>query len=118
MKAVFHLATCNTCQRILKEWNLPEEVELREIKSQAMTETEVDQMAELAGSYEALFSRRARKFRGLGLHEMELSEQDYRRYLLQDYTFLKRPVLVWEDQIYVGNSAKNVAAAGEFLQAR
>ncbi|MEM9985419.1 MAG: ArsC/Spx/MgsR family protein [Bacteroidota bacterium] len=117
MKAVFHLATCNTCQRILKEWKLPTEVVLREIKSEPMTAAEVDHLASLAGSYEALFSRRARKFRGMGLHERELSEPDYRRYLLEDYTFLKRPVLVWENQIYVGNSPKIVAAAGEFLKA-
>jgi arsenate reductase len=48
-------------------------------------------MKELAGSYEALFSRRAMKYRSMGLNEMELSEDDYRKYILEEYTFLKRP---------------------------
>ena len=78
----------------------------------------MDELKELAGSYEALFSRVARKYRELGLHELELKEADYRKeYLLQDYTFLKRPVLVIGRQIFIGNQAKTVAAAKAALKA-
>lgn len=73
-------------------------------------------MKELAGSYEALFSRRAMKFRSMGLHEQNLEETDYRRLILEEYTFLKRPVLLLDDQIFVGNSKKVVAAGREALQ--
>jgi arsenate reductase len=65
-------------------------------------------MKKLAGSYEALFSRRAIKYRALGLHERELNESDYRRLILEDYTFLKRPVAIIGNQIFVGNSPKVV----------
>ena len=116
MRAFFYLSTCNTCQRIQGEWALPTDVELREIKGQPLTEAEVDQLRALAGSYEALFSRRAMKFRQWGLHEQSLTEDDYRRYLLADYTFLKRPVLVLDDQVFIGNSKKQVAAAKAALQ--
>lgn len=115
MATFYHLATCNTCQRIRTELSLSSEVELREIKSSPLTEAEVDFLKELAGSYEALFSRRARKFRELGLHEKELTEEDYRKYLLEDYTFLKRPVLVRGEQIFIGNAKKTVQAAKEAL---
>lgn len=89
---------------------------MREIKSDPMTEEEVDRMKELAGSYEALFSRRAMKYRGLGLHEKQLTEKDYRSYILEEYTFLKRPVLLTDDQVFVGNTKKVVQAAKEVFQ--
>ena len=108
MKKFFYLETCNTCQRIMKELNLDVEVELREIKSQPITEEEVDSLKKKSGSYESIFSKRARKYRELGLNEMDLKEEDYRKYLLTDYTFLKRPVLETTDQAIAGNSKKQV----------
>ena len=44
----------------------------------------------IGGSYEALFSRRAMKFRSMGLADKTLTEQDYRQLILDEYTFLKR----------------------------
>lgn len=110
MKNFFYLETCNTCQRILKELNLPSTVQLREIKSAPLDGEEVDRLAQKAGGYEAIFSKRARKFRALGLHEKALGEKDYRHYLLEDYTFLKRPVLETSDLAIPGNSKKAVEA--------
>ncbi len=86
-------------------------VVLQEIKSEPMTAEQVEQMAQLAGSYEALFSRRAMLFRQRGLHEQKLTEEDYKNLILEHYTFLKRPVLLLENQIFVGNSKKVVEAA-------
>lgn len=118
MAQIFQLSTCNTCQRILGEYGDRPDLEVINIKERQMTEAEVDRMAELAGSYEAIFSRRARKFRSEGLHEQELSEADYKRLILEEYTFLKRPVTIVGDQIFVGNAKKQVAAAIEALDAR
>lgn len=115
MRTVFHLGTCNTCQRILLEWKLPPDVKLQDIKTEAITPEQLDNMQQLAGSYEALFSKRAQLYRGRGLHEKTLSETDYRELILDHYTFLKRPVLVLDNQIFVGNSKKVVAAASEAL---
>lgn len=111
MPKIYHLATCNTCQKILAELAPGPEVELREIKSAPITAAELDEMHRLAGSYEALFSRRAMKFRQWGLHEQALGEADYRRYILEEYTFLKRPVVVTADAIFIGNTRKAVEAA-------
>ena len=82
------------------------------------TRAEVDAMASLAGSYEAIFSKRSRKYRALGLHLQTLTEADYRHWLLQDYTFLARPVLMTEDRIFVGNAQKTVEEATFFLHRR
>ncbi|WGK65967.1 arsenate reductase family protein [Croceiramulus getboli] len=116
MKIFYHLSSCTTCDRILKELNLPEEVQLHDVKSSPLTEEEVDQLQSLAGSYEALFSKRAQLYRQRELNNMDLQEEDYRRLLLEHYTFLKRPVLVYEQRIFVGNSKKTVAEAKAFLQ--
>ena len=64
-------------------------------------------MKKLSGSYESLFSRRALKYKALGLKDKVLTEEDYKNYILEEYTFLKRPVILFEGQIFVGNAAKN-----------
>jgi len=89
---------------------------MQNIKEEAITTKQLDDMQEMVGSYESLFSRRAMKYRALGLHEMELTEQDYRKYILEEYTFLKRPVIIIDEDIFVGNSKKVVAAAKEKLE--
>lgn len=115
MKKIYHLASCSTCQRIIKEINPGSEIVLQDIKSEAISEQELDEMAKMAGSYEALFSRRAMKYRSLGLNERELSEDEYRKWILEEHTFLKRPVIISENQIFIGNSKKIVKAASEHL---
>ena len=111
MKKIYHLATCNTCQRIIAELELPDNFELQEIKSTPITEAQLDHMKDLAGNYEALFSKRAQLYRQRGLNEKVLTEDDFRNLILEHYTFLKRPVTIVGDEIFVGNSKKVVEAA-------
>jgi len=111
MKKVYHLSTCNTCQRILQEIGSTEDIELQDIKTEAITEKQLEEMHTLAGSYEALFSKRARLYRQKELHEKQLSETDFKKLILEHYTFLKRPVILVDDQIFIGNSKKVVEAA-------
>jgi arsenate reductase-like glutaredoxin family protein len=115
MIKLFHLSTCSTCQRIIKELELPEETLMQDFKQDTINESDLETMKNSEGSYEALFSKRAMKYRGLGLHNQELSEADYKRLILEEYTFLKRPVLFVDDKVFVGNSKKVVTAAKEEL---
>ena len=110
MKKIYHLGICTTCQRILKELKPGKDYILQEIKTEKITPAQLDEMKKLAGSYEALFSRIAIKYRSMGLNEMTLGEKDYRKYILEEYTFLKRPVFLIGDKIFIGNSPKNIAA--------
>ena len=111
MKHLFHLSTCNTCQRIIKELDLSSDVVLQDIKTAAITEEQLEGMKALSGSYESLFSKRSRKYREWDLHEKTLSEDEMKALILKEYTFLKRPVLIWEDKIFVGNTKKVVEEA-------
>ena len=110
MKKIYHLATCSTNKRILKEIAPVEGFEMQEIKSTPITERQVDEMYKLSKSYEALFSKRAMKYKELGLKDKNLSEAEIKGYILSDYTFLKRPVAIIGDEIFIGNSKKNVEA--------
>ncbi|MBX2845895.1 MAG: hypothetical protein KTR13_06730 [Saprospiraceae bacterium] len=101
----------------MKELGVDSSWNQREIKSQGLSAEEVDNMKAMAGSYEAIFSRRAMKYRSLGLNNMELSEKDYRKYIIQEYTFLKRPVVIIDDQIFVGNAKAQVQGAKSALEA-
>lgn len=116
MKKIYHLGTCTTCQRILKELQPGKEFVLQEIKTEPITEKQIDEMKSMAGSYDALFSRIAIKFRGWKLNEKKLTEKDYRKYILQEYTFLKRPVIIIDKQIFIGNAPKTVAAAKAMMK--
>ena len=111
MKKIYHLSTCTTCQRILEETGAAGKgFTLQDIKTEKIKPAELDALKDKAGSYEALFSRRALKYKEMGLKDQHLEEPDYRRLILQEYTFLKRPVVVAGEKIFVGSEKRTVEA--------
>jgi arsenate reductase len=88
---------------------------MQDIKTEKITPAQLDEMKALSGSYESLFSRRAIKYRELGLKDQSLTEKDYRRLILEEYTFLKRPVVILNNKIFVGSEKKNVEALKKAL---
>ncbi|MET0299049.1 MAG: ArsC/Spx/MgsR family protein [Flavitalea sp.] len=116
MRKMYHLATCTTCQAIINETGIEDKkVKMQDIKTEQITPEQLDEMKALAGSYEALFSRRAMLYKERGLKDKKLTEKDYRDLILEHYTFLKRPVTILGKKIFIGNEKKAVAALGEAL---
>ncbi len=116
MKKVYSLATCSTCQGILKDTGLEKKgFTVQNIKTEKITAAQLDEMKKMAGSYEALFSRRSMKYKSMGLKDKPLTEKDYRRLILEEYTFLKRPVVINQQQIFSGSEKKTIAALKESL---
>ncbi len=113
MKKIYHLSSCDTCKKIIKEINPSNDVELQDIKVQNIDADMLDWIKEKVGSYEALFSKRAIKFRSLGLNEMNLTEEDYKKHMLAEYTFLKRPFIINGEEVFIGNAKKDVERAVE-----
>ena len=111
MKKVYFLKTCSTCIRIIKSLDLPSDFILQDIKNEEITTKQLEDLHKLSGSYEALFSKRSKLYKEMGLKEYNLTEKDFKHYILEHYTFLSRPVIVYNDQIFIGNSAKTVEAA-------
>ena len=103
MKKIYHSSTCTTNQRILKEIKPKKEVIMQDIKTETITPAQIDEMKKLAGSYEALFSRVALKYRSMGLN-------------MSEYTFLKRPVMIVDDVIFIGNTKKVIESAKQALK--
>lgn len=81
---------------------------LQEIKTNPITVKELEELFALTNSYEVLFSRKAKKFKQMDLKNQVLTEKDYRQLILDEYTFLKRPVIINEKEVYVGNTKKRV----------
>lgn len=117
MKKFYHLGTCTTCQAIIQETGVDKAgFEMQDIKTEKITPAQLEQMKKMSGSYESLFSRRALKYKEFGLKDKKLTEDDYKNYILEEYTFLKRPVAILNDRIFVGNDKKTVAALKEAIQ--
>lgn len=114
MKRIYHLKTCSTNQRILKELNTTN-FELVNIKENNIDADTLDWLAKKEGSYEALFSKKATKYKEQGLKDKNLSEQDYRQLMLEEYTFLKRPFIINEDVVFIGNAKEVVEKAKQSL---
>ncbi|MBN8693176.1 MAG: hypothetical protein J0L69_08265 [Bacteroidetes bacterium] len=114
MKKFYYLSSCSTCARIIKDLNLEKhKFVFQDIKTDKITAAQLEEMKEMAGSYEALFSRVALKYKTLDPKPSK--ESEYKKLILEEYTFLKRPVIINGKQIFVGNSKKVVEAAGASL---
>ena len=101
---IYYLASCDTCRKIIK--TLPKNAKLvfRDIKQDPITAEELNEMVRLSGSYEALFSKKAILYKTLDLKNKNLTETDYKNYILEHYTFLSRPVFIIDNKIFIGNS--------------
>jgi len=102
MKRIYQLNSCDNCRKLINAFSDAPDYEIIDIKTQGIEANDLDFMKELAGSYEALFSKRAIKYTSLGLKEKNLSEQEMRQFILDEYTFLKRPVRVDGKHIFIG----------------
>lgn len=88
---------------------------MRDVKKHPLNGDEVDDLADKAGGYELIFNKQSQKYRLLGLKEKKLSESDYRQLLTEEYTFLKRPVFLIDDKLFIGNSNATVDLLTKYL---
>jgi arsenate reductase (glutaredoxin) len=91
------------------------DIEICNIKDQNIDENTLDWLKEKVGSYEALFSKKAMKYRSLGLNLLDLTELDYKKYMLEEYTFLRRPFIIHNDNVWIGNTKQVVESAANYF---
>ena len=108
MNKIYYLASCDTCRKIIKSLPNSNQLTFIDIRQNPISESDLEEMYQLSGSYEALFSKKAQLYKSLGLKDKNLTEADYKKYLLEHYTFLSRPVFIIDGKIYIGNSPKNI----------
>lgn len=114
MKKIYYLSTCSTCSRIIETLQLKKHrFVFQDIKTENITASQLEEMKKLSGSYESLFSRVALKYKTL--NPKPVTEAEYKKLMLQEYTFLKRPVILMDGHIFIGNSKSTVEAAHAFI---
>ena len=101
----------------MKELNIDNTWVQQDIKKEKITLYQIEEMEQLSGSYESLFSRRAMKYKSMGLKEKALTEKDYKDLILGEYTFLSRPVFIIESTIFIGNSKKVIESVKKAINA-
>lgn len=106
MKKIYYLKACDTCKKIIKSLPNTTGIEFQDIKENPITVAQLEQMYKLSGSYEKLFSRRAKLYKERNLKDISLTEKDYKSFILEHYTFLNRPVCIVDDKIFIGNNPK------------
>ena len=114
-KRIFHLSTCNTCKRILSELNFDDSVQLIDVKTAPIGAEDLEELRTISGSYESLFNRRSRLYQSKGLKGKTLSEDEIKGFILEHYTFLKRPIIQVGNDLFIGNSKAAVQGAQEAL---
>jgi arsenate reductase len=107
MNKIYYLASCDTCRKIIKSLPKDHNLVFHDIKQDPITVEELEEMYRLSGSYEALFSKKAQLYKSMDLKNKSLTEADFKKYILEHYTFLSRPVFIIDGKIYIGNSQQN-----------
>ena len=108
MNKVYYLASCDTCRKIIKSLPKDNDLVYHDIKQDPISVEELEKMHDLAGSYEALFSKKAQLYKSMDLKNKSLTEADFKKYILEHYTFLSRPVFIINEKIYIGNTQQNI----------
>lgn len=115
MDKIYYLASCDTCRKIIKSLPNTDRLVFQDIRQDPITPEQLDEMYQLSGSYEALFSKKAQLYKSMDLKNKNLTEADFKKYLLEHYTFLSRPVFIIDGKIYIGNSQKNILEVTKVL---
>ncbi|RKD91631.1 arsenate reductase family protein [Mangrovibacterium diazotrophicum] len=115
-RKVYFLSTCDTCQRIMKEVGVDDSFEQQDIKFHPVTEEQVEAFFKHTVSYEELINKRARILKDALAENPVKEDADYKKLLLMDYTFLKRPVFEIDGKLFVGNAKKTVEEIKDALR--
>ena len=115
MRLFYYLSTCQTCKRIIKDLDLDDSIQKIEIKKNPINKDQLNYLYKIEGCYENLINKRAQLFKTLSLSNNVLGENDFKKLLLKHYTFLKRPVLNYDNYLFIGNSSKVIIEMKKFL---
>ncbi|MCA0428964.1 MAG: arsenate reductase [Bacteroidetes bacterium] len=116
VKKIYYLSTCDTCKKIIALLDLKNKnFEFQDLKFKNISENELNEIATRVGGYEPLFSKTARKYKELNLKEKKLSETEFKNFILNEYTFLKRPVIIFGENIFIGNSKNTIEQANKTI---
>jgi arsenate reductase len=110
MKNTFlYLSTCSTCLRIIKSLGMEDADFLQNVKEQMVTPAQLAFLNNYTNSYEGLINKRGRVYSQMKREGTMFSEAIYKTLLENEYSCLKRPILIWDNTVFLGNAKAIVA---------
>ena len=106
----FYLSTCSTCVRIIKSLGIEDAPFLQNVKEAMVTPEQLRFLYNHTNNYEQLINKRGRIYAQLKREGTVFSEAVYKTLLEKEYSCLKRPILIWNNKVFLGNSKATVAA--------
>ena len=82
-----------------------------DLKKHPLKESDLEELFNVSKSYESLFNKRAVLFREIKKNLKKINEKNYKKMLLSHYSFLKRPVLLMNGKLFIGNFKETVKQA-------
>lgn len=112
MKRIWYLSTCDTCSRIVKELGGLKEFEFIDVKNNPIKEEDLDLIVKSNNlNYEDVFNKRSRKY----TKGQFTRDEEFKQAILEEYTFLKRPIIQIGDKFFIGNSKAVVEEVKEII---
>jgi len=112
---IYYLASCETCRKIIKLLPSISRLVFHDIRQNPLLNRSWMRSMNYLGIMKRCLSKKAQLYKEWDLKNKHLTEVDFRKYLLEHYTFLSRPVFVIDDKIYIGNSQKNILEVQKVL---
>jgi len=78
-----------------------DDFQLIDVKKEVIDAKTLDFLYSKTKSYEKLFNKRAQKFKLNKIKESIKTDLDYRNLILSEYTFLKRPIMINENEVKI-----------------
>lgn len=110
MKNTFlYLSTCSTCVRIIKSLGIEDADFLQNVKEHMATPAQLAFLYNYTNSYEGLINKRGRVYAQMKREGAMFSEAVYKTLLENECNCLKRPILIWDNTVFLGNAKATVA---------
>ena len=111
MNKLYYLSTCSSCKKIISSWKLNKSVKLIDIKKNPINSKGLESVYAISKNYEDIFNKRALLFREVKKETKNINENTYKELILKHYSFLKRPILIIGNKLFIGNTKEMVLKA-------
>lgn len=111
MNKLYYLSTCSTCKKIINSWKLNKSIKLIDVKKNPINSKGLEAVYLISKNYENIFNKRALLFREVKKETKKITENTYKELILNHYSFLKRPILIIGNKLFIGNSKETVLKA-------
>ena len=111
MNKIYYLSTCSNCKKIINSWKLNKSIKLIDVKKNPINSKGLEEVYLISKNYEDIFNKRALLFREVKKETKNITENTYKELILNHYSFLKRPILIIGNKLFIGNSKETVLKA-------